>query len=165
MDGTTNLGPPAPLNGSATTMLSTVLAVGAHNITALYSGDHDFLSSVSPAWTQVVTVIGGTNSTATVLTSAPSQTFFRQKAVFFIQAYSPGVVPGAISPPGNVVLLDGNRQLGPVLTLAANGTATYSTPLSIGTHNVRAVYLGSGLFNGSTSSTQTVSTSPRPQPR
>jgi len=156
-DGTTNLGMPMPLDGSGTaTLVWSSFPVGTHNITAIYGGDSNFRDSSSAAWTQVVMISGAPSSTLTYLSASP-QTFFRQAASFMVGTNPPS--------PGNVVLLDGNRQLGPMLPLNQFGIATFSTPLHVGLHQVRAVYLGNGNVNGSASLVQTVSTSPRPKPR
>ena len=156
-DGTTNLGMPMPLDGSGTaTLVWSSFPVGTHNITAIYGGDSNFRDSSSAAWTQVVMISGAPSSTLTYLSASP-QTFFLQAASFMVGTNPPS--------PGNVVLLDGNRQLGPMLPLNQFGIATFSTPLHVGLHQVRAVYLGNGNVNGSASLVQTVSTSPRPKPR
>jgi hypothetical protein len=167
MDGNSNLGPPAPLNGSGVaTIVWSLLPAGVHNIIAVYQGAADFQPSTSPAWAQVVMNAGGASSSTTQLNAGPTPTFFRQKATFFVQGFIPAPVPGNTPPAGgSVVLLDGNRQLGPVLIFSAFGVATYSTPLPIGTHNIQAVFLGGGNVNGSVSSVVTINTSPRPKPR
>ncbi|HZR29626.1 MAG TPA: Ig-like domain repeat protein, partial [Terriglobales bacterium] len=169
MDGNTNLGPPAPLDGGGVaTMVWSLLPVGVHNITAVYQGAADFLPSTSPTWTQVVMNAGGagSSSSTTQLSAGPSQTFFRQQATFSVQGFVPAPGPGSIPPAGGrVILLDENRQLGPVLFFGVSGVAGYTTPLSVGTHKIQAVFLGSGSVNGSVSSVVTINTSPRPKPR
>ena len=152
------------VNGNASITTST-LTDGVHNITAIYGGNEGFLFSISPVLTQVVMHSGAASSSNTLLTPTP-QTFFRQSANFNV--LTPG--SGGISPTGNVILLEGNRQLGPLLTLNSGPSGlpsycSYRTPLPVGTHQVRAVYLGDGNFNGSVSSVQVVNTSPRPKPR
>ena len=134
------------------------LSLGAHSITAVYFGNPNLVSSTSAPFTQVVTTTGGANSTSASLT-APAQTFFRQSAAFTIAVNSGGGTPS-----GSVILLDGNTQLGPVLTLDGAGAASYSTPLRPGVHQIQAIYIGGSNFNGS-SSGLTVNASPRPKPR
>jgi hypothetical protein len=70
------------------------------------------------------------------------------------------------SPLGQVVLLDGNVQLGPVLALSG-GRAQYSTQLRVGQHDIRALYLGDlgASMNGSVSTELTLPISARPKPR
>jgi hypothetical protein len=64
-----------------------------------------------------------------------------------------------------VILVDGNRPLGPVLPLAS-GQASYRTQLAVGTHAISAIYFGNGTTEaGSMSPTVIVSRSPRPVPK
>ncbi len=107
------------VNGNASITTST-LTDGVHNITAIYGGNEGFLFSISPVLTQVVMHSGAASSSNTLLTPTP-QTFFRQSANFNV--LTPG--SGGISPTGNVILLEGNRQLGPLLTL---NSGTQRTP-------------------------------------
>ncbi len=162
LDGTTVMATSA-LDGSGLPVEFTTaaLSVGAHSITAAYSGNGNFAAGVSPPLTQVVIATVGT-STSTQLFTSPSQTFFRQAALFqvLVTASNGGI------PTGTVVLLDGNTQFGPALPLAG-GLTSYRTPLGVGTHHIRAIYLGTGGFgySGGFSSVRPVSTSPRPKPR
>jgi hypothetical protein len=157
------MGPPAPVNSNGTAIIGwSSFTVGAHNVTAIYQGDNDHGFSVSPVWTQVVMSSGTPgNGSITLLTMNPSQTFFRQNAAFLVLVQGPSIIP----PPGSVVLLDGNRQIGPQLTLDSSGSAIYRTPLTIGSHSFRAVYLGNSNVSGSDSGSRLVNTSPRPKPR
>ncbi len=151
------------VNGNASITTST-LTDGVHNITAIYGGNEGFLFSISPVLTQVVMHAGAASSSNTLLNLTP-QTFFRQSANFNVLTFG----SGGISPTGNVILLDGNRQLGPLLGLIGGAGfpsyCSYSTPLPVGMHQVRAIYLGDANFNGSVSSVQVANTSPRPKPR
>jgi hypothetical protein len=52
-DGTTLLGT-ASLSGGRATFTSSTLSIGAHSITAVYSGDTNFMGSTSPALVQTV---------------------------------------------------------------------------------------------------------------
>ena len=68
MDGTTSLGSVSLASGSATFSTSS-LAVGSHNITAVYGGNANFTTSTSsPALSQVVNKA----ATTTSLTAVPS---------------------------------------------------------------------------------------------
>jgi hypothetical protein len=148
------------LSGGSANLTTLALAPGVHNITARYAGEGNFVPSASPPWTQVVIDTEGTLVTNTTLSAGPA-IFFRQRASFSVQV---SVFGGPNAKGGSVVLLDGNQQLGPALTLDENGAKTYSTPLRIGTHNIRAVYLGDSTHLGSAGAT-TVDASPRPKPR
>ncbi len=161
-DEGSNLGLPVTVSNNGATLTTAALSVGAHKITAVYSGDDNFSPSVSQAITQAVMATSGAG-TSTSLTATPNS-FFRRPAFFQI------VVSGTSS--GTAILLDGDKQIGPLLTVSpiANiGTAAfYSTPLSIGVHHIRAVFLGTtGLAptTGSLSNSVDVNASPRPKPR
>src|SRR5260370_19372905 len=66
-DGVTNLGTPVTLSsGTAASSPISSLTVGAHKITAVYSGDAIFLGNTSPPLTQSVTINGTTATSATI---------------------------------------------------------------------------------------------------
>jgi len=160
-DGTTPLGPPVIVsNGSASFTVATPLT-GTHAISAVFTPtDSNFLTSMSPTLTEVITTSGTGNPSRTQLT-APTATFFHQRT----QVAFTVTVTATSMPTGSVILLDGNVQLGPTLNLNS-GAATYYSPLRPGMHNLEAVYLGSsGSLDGSSSSIQTLNASPRPKPR
>src|SRR5262245_55239872 len=56
-DGAANLGAPVALTTGVATLVTSALAVGSHSLTAVYSGDDDFLASTSAAVTQVVNAV------------------------------------------------------------------------------------------------------------
>ncbi len=168
-DGTTSLCS-LPLNSGTAVCTANSLAIGTHNITASYSGDSNFLPSVSPVLTQTVTMGGGGTPTTTQL-AAPAAIYFHQNvpAIFTATVTASGTPTGSV-----VLLLDGNKQLGNTLTLA-NGIATFMLPLNTppwdtallhpGIHSLKAIYLGDSNFSQSTSSALTIEVSPRPKPR
>ncbi len=162
-DGGSNLGSPVTVSNSTATFTTAALSVGAHSITAVYSGDANFAPGISPPFAQAVMATSGTG-TSTSLTATP-KTFFRGSALFLVAVNSSTSSP----PSGTAILLDGNKQLGPLLAISSTGNtgiALYITPLNIGEHHIRAVFLGTtGLSSGSFSTTQTVNASPRPKPR
>jgi hypothetical protein len=87
-DGATVLGTVA-LNGSGIATLSTsVLAVGSHSVTAVYSGDANNSASTSPSLIQVVNKA----STTTTLTTSPNPSLFGQVVTFTatVSAIAPG---------------------------------------------------------------------------
>ncbi|HZR27767.1 MAG TPA: Ig-like domain-containing protein [Terriglobales bacterium] len=165
-DGNASLGSLVALSNGTASLTTSALIVGTHNITAVYTPtDPNFLASVSPAITQVVTTAGTGTSTTTQFTNLPALIYFHRRtpAVFTVQVTSSGSTPQ-----GSVILMDGNTQFGPPLILVS-GTASYTSPLRPGIHNIQAVYVGendmNGSFDGSSSSIQTVNSSPRPKPR
>jgi hypothetical protein len=102
-DGATSLGNGALSGGTASLTIAT-LAPGTHPITASYGGDGNFLGSASSSLTQ--TVLAGTISTATVLTSSLNPSAYGQQ-VTFSATVSPS--SGAI---GTVTFKDGASVLG-----------------------------------------------------
>jgi len=158
-DNGADLGSLVPLSAGTALLPTSSLSPGVHSITAVYCCDPNFFSSISTPFTQIITATGGTNSTSTAF-KATAQTFFRQSATFAVTVSSSGGTPA-----GNVLLMDGDSQLGPMLTLDGNGAANYSTPLRPGVHQIQAIYIGDGVnFNGSFAG-QMVNASPRPKPR
>ena len=164
LDGFNVLGSPATLNGAAQASFTTSsLALGVHNITAVYSGDANFVPGSSVVFNQVVMTAGTASTTTLTVNGGIAATIYfgvvagmQQQANFVIN------VTGS-NDGDSVVLLDQNQQLGPVLSLAA-GHASYSTQLRVGQHAIQAVYLGNGTSAGSASAV-TVNRSPRPKPR
>ncbi len=125
------------LDGSGTAALSTpALAVGAHAITATYSGDpNDFASSSSPV-TQSVTAISTTTLLASSLSPVPAGGSVRLTAT----------VTGALNPAttpltGSVSFLDGSVTLGTATLTSGIAFVDINSP-SIGQHSIIATYNG-----------------------
>jgi hypothetical protein len=117
----------------------------------------------------VVQAGSGTGSTTqlTVNGSAapPAINFGVAKGMLPPQAANFAVTVTGSAPGDQVVLLDGNRQIGPVLLLNNSGQANYSSQLPVGSYSIQAFYLGSGTAAGSSSTPVVVNRSPRPLPR
>jgi hypothetical protein len=149
-DGATTLGS-AALNGSGQAAFSTTtLTTGVHSITASYSGDNNFGSSVSPALTQTV---NQTSSTTGVASSANPSAFGQSVTLTATVTGSGG------TPTGSVTFKDGATTLGS--GTLSGGQATFSTSaLAVGGHSITAVYGGDANYSGSTSAalTETVTT-------
>ncbi|HUI67406.1 MAG TPA: Ig-like domain repeat protein [Nitrospirota bacterium] len=147
MDGTTLLGTGTLSGGTpnTATFATSALGLGLHSITAVYSGNTNFLTSTSPVVTQNV----NQSSTSTVLVTNPNPSAYGSSVTFTATVTSSGGTPT-----GSVTFNDGATTYGPV-TLSA-GTATYATSALIaGTHLITAVYSGATNFLTSTSSTVT----------
>jgi hypothetical protein len=121
---------------------------GAHNISAVYSGDATFAGN-SAAFTQNVLAPTSTN----LISSAnPSQV---NQSVTFTATVTSST---AGTPTGTVTFTDGTSTLGggPVTLSPGGGGAqaqlTVSFP-AISTHNINATYNGDSTFAGSGSST------------
>jgi LPXTG-site transpeptidase (sortase) family protein len=146
-DGVTSLGT-GTLNGSGKTTLSTsALAVGAHNIMAVYGADTNFSGSASSLLTQNINQA----STTTSVVSSSNPSVMGESVTF--TATVTAVTPGAGAPTGTVGFFDGATNLGSG-TLNGSGQATFSmSALGIGAHPITAVYAGNSSFATSTSGT------------
>ncbi|WP_190146294.1 Ig-like domain-containing protein, partial [Streptomyces glebosus] len=137
------------LSGGTASVSTSALAAGTHTVTAIYSGDANFNSSVG---TDTHTV--GQASTTTTVTSSPDPSVVGQ-SVTFTATVAP-VAPGAGTPTGTVTFVISG---GPTLTgTLSGGTASVTTSaLSVGTHTVTATYSGDASFTSSVGTdTQTV---------
>ena len=143
-DGATVLGVVALNASGIATLATTSLSVGAHSITAAYSGNTDFSASTSPALAHTVNKAG----TSTTVSASVNPSSFNQSVTFTAK------VTDATSgtPSGTVTFKDGATVLG-VVALNASGIATLaSTSLSVGAHSITAAYSGNTDFSASTSS-------------
>src|SRR5436309_108127 len=141
-DGATPIGTVTLVNGSASLVTST-LTTGNHSLTAVYNGSQNFLTSTSPAVTQVVN-----SQTTTSLTAPPNPSVIGQ-AVTLTAVVSP-VAPGTGVPTGTVTFRDGATVLGTV-TLVNGSASLVTSTLAVGSHSLTAAYSGGGNFLASTS--------------
>ena len=140
-DGTTSLGT-VPLSAATASVTVSSLTPGSHLIQARFNPNSGQASSA--ILTQTVT---GT-STLT-LGSAPNPSNPGQTVVMTATAGF-GACTGVTAPTGSVQFFDGSVLLG--TSNLASGTATFSTAaLAVGSHPLKAVYLGDQNFGGSTS--------------
>ncbi len=141
-DGSTSLGTVTLSGGTASLSISS-LSVGSHSITANYSGDSNYLSSVSGTLSQGVSQAG---STTTVSSSANPSTL--GQSVTFTANVSPAAATGTAQ------FFDGVTAL--ETAALSGGKATLSTStLSVGPHSITARYSGDTNYTGSTSSVLT----------
>jgi len=147
LDGTTILASGVVLSGSGQASFSTSsLAPGTHSLTANYSGDVNFVGTVSPSISQVV-VKGQTVAT---LSSSANSSAVGQAVTLTIAVQA--VAPAAGIPTGTVIIFDGTTILSGGLLLNGSGHATFTTSsLAVGTHSITASYAGDGNFGGSAS--------------
>jgi Bacterial Ig-like domain (group 3) len=128
--------------------------VGAHAITAVYSGDASHAASTSAGVTQTVNA----DPTSTTITSTAAPSVFGQSVTLTATVTANG--PGAGTPGGTVAFKDGGASIGGCTNVAmAAGVATCTTTmLMVAAHPTTAVYNGSATFTKSTSAvfTQTV---------
>jgi large repetitive protein len=149
VDGTTQA-PVTLVSGSASISLLS-LPVGAHTVTAAYSGDADDTADTSAALTQTVDQAASTAA----LASSVNPSVSGQSVTFTATVTS--AATGLSAPTGTVVFtLDGQAQAPVILT--AGSAAFTATGLSVGPHTVTASYSGDTDYSADTSTalTQTV---------
>jgi sugar lactone lactonase YvrE len=148
--GTTIATLPVPANGIVA-FVNPSLAIGAHVLTAAYSGDTNHSSANSAALTQ--TILQGTT---TALTSSSSALTAGQSVTLTATVAGVSSKPLAGNPAGSVKFTDAGALLGTV-TPNANGVATYSTAgLLPGQHTITATFSGDSLDAPSTSVTVSI---------
>jgi photosystem II stability/assembly factor-like uncharacterized protein len=144
-DGTSALAAPVTLDGTGAASFSTSsLSSGLHNLTAVYSGDSNFRSSVSAS----AQVGVGALATATSLFAGPANPVVGATVTF-----TANVDTGSSQavPTGTVSFKEGTTVLG-TTTLSGSTVARFQTSsLSFGSHNITAQYAGDGTYAGSTS--------------
>jgi large repetitive protein len=155
-DGTTIAGCAAnPVSGiGIATCADTFVAAGAEAVTAIYSGDTNFISSTSPILTQTI----NQGATAIVVTSSVDPSVAGE-SVSYTSVVTAGV-PASGSPTGSVAFLDGASTIPgcgaqPLVAGTASCNMTYA---GVGAQAIAAVYSGDPNFTPSTSPilTQTV---------
>jgi hypothetical protein len=140
MDGQTVLGTTALVNGSAELTLGT-LAVGDHEVTAVYSGDTDFAAGETTAASVTVSKA----STAVVVGSSGTSTFGDQLTLTATVTSEGGTATGTVD------FYDNDTFLG-TGTVDGEGVATLTiSTLHAGTHDIGAVYGGDDSFQESNS--------------
>jgi hypothetical protein len=141
-DGTNALGT-ASLSGAQAVFMVSSLSVGPHSITAVYSGDSNFLASTSSALSQVVNLA----STSTALTSSATSPILNTSIT--LTANLSVVAPGTGTPTGTIAFQEGSNVLA-TSPINGSGGATFSTAsLPVGAHSLVASYSGDTNFRPS----------------
>ena len=138
-DGITALAS-VPIANETAEYTTSLLSARTHTIRASYPGDTTFKPSKS-ALKQVVRKY----VTTTTLTATPNPSNFGQVITFTAQVTSAGPLPT-----GRVRFLDGTVGIG-AATLGGGIATVHRSTLSIGTHPIRAEYLGDPASAKSTS--------------
>lgn len=149
-DGGNNLGTPVALGNGVATLSTNQLAVGAHSISATYSGD----AGNAPSTSSTTPVGVNASSTSTTLSVSPGQA--SQGQTVTLTATVAGVQPS-----GSVTFLDGNVSLGSALL--SNGVASLSVSnLATGSHSLSASYAGdaNNLASNSAAVSTTIASAP-----
>ncbi len=145
-EGTTSLGSfPLDATGRARLPIST-LSVGIHGVTAVFPGTVNYMPSTSAAFNQTVNKANTRTVVTTSGTPAPRNTL-----VTFTATVTP-TGSGVGVPTGNVQFRDNGVNMGSQVGLNTSGQAAFPTStLSVGLHQISAVYIGDAGFNTSTS--------------
>jgi hypothetical protein len=160
-DGSTIL-TAVPVSANLATLTTNTFAIGNHSISAIYSGDTNFIGSAA---TPLLQVVNKAVTTTTVVSSA-NPTHSGQAVSFTVTVSS-----AAVTPTGTIELLNGSTLLAKLAL--KSGTAKYNTAkLPPGSNAITVVYLGDAKNSGSTSTalnqfvmaatTTTVTSSPSP---
>ena len=148
VDGTPT-GASSTLSGGVATVHMNNVPAGTHTIRAVYGGDTNYTGSGStgPAYSQVVkkaTPTGG------VITAPPTPIHFGTKPTVTATFTNPVAPVGSLAPASVQFLVDGTNIDGPIALVGTptGGTASYTLTynLPIGTHTIRAQYLGNANF-------------------
>jgi ELWxxDGT repeat protein len=140
-DGTKALGTASVQNGVATFTTSALTTTGVHRVTAVYAGSSLFNSAGTN------TVYLNVRASSTTTTLLPPALPAAGTGIVTLVAN----VAGTGSPTGKVTFSDGNTTLG--TAVVTNGKATLQVPrLTAGSHYLRAVFNGIGIYGGSSSS-------------
>ncbi len=146
-NGSVTLGTGTVSGGKATfTTSATALTVSTagHSITAVYSGDSNFLGSTSAALKQIVDEA----TTSTTVKSSLNPSTSGQTVTFTATVKEKAA--STVTPTGTVNFMDGATKIGS--HALAGGVAAFSTSkLASGSHNITAVYVGNADDSTSTS--------------
>lgn len=152
LDGSTILGTAAVDGAGQAELNLTDIAVGAHNITANYSGDDVYAASSSAPTSTTVA-----KADVAVDLQSSDTTTVTGESVSFTASVSP-VAPGAGVPTGTAQLvIDGNNVGSPQALSGGSVAFAPVTDLGAGNHTVAVTYSGDANFKtGSDSLTQDV---------
>ena len=144
-EGATVLASNVTLSGGQASFSTTSLSVGSHTITAVYSGDANFLTSNSSR-TDVVN-----QAATTIVVSSPGSPVFGQRVVFTATVVARA--PSTGIPTGTADFKEGATDLTPGGVTLVDGSATFTTSsLSVGQHTITVSYGGSASFLSSSGS-------------
>ena len=144
----TPIGDPLDLDASGRAVLTrTYAGTSPVSLSAQFSGFGDLDPSASSPL-----VVTPKYATTTVLTNDRNETIRMEQAVTFTAKVT---APGGPIPTGNVTFFTGTTAL--ATRQLSNGVATYSiNVLAVGSHTIRAKYVGSSTHLGSTSNYRVV---------
>jgi len=126
------------------TCVTGALSVGNHTISAVYSGDANYLASTSAGIPYTVNKA----MTTTTLSANPAGSSNFGQTVTFTALVAP-VPPGAGLPTGLVAFSVDGTAVGSVPLSGTSQASISTSSLSAGSHTIGAVYAGDGNFFGS----------------
>ena len=146
VDGASTIGTATLDSTGVGSFTTSALAVGAHAVTASYSGDSNFNLNSSSPLTQIVNL----DVPTVAIAASPNPSFFGQSVI--ATATVSATAPGSGTPTGTVTFLDGLTNLGSANLVNGQATFTIST-LTPGLHSLLATYGGDGSFSQNSSTT------------
>ena len=150
-DGATQLGSKSFSSGGTASLTTTKLGPGAHGITAVWSATSKSTPVTSPSFPVTV----GSAATTVKLAATPAKGAVT--TTFSLTATVKVVAPGKAKVfPGTVTFYDGATQIGSS-ALTSTASAKLPVTLSVGPHNITAIYQGNaGLQPSPPSNVRTV---------
>ena len=138
------IGSPVTVAGGKAKIETSFASAGTYSITAVYSGDANFVGSHA---TPLNETVDSNEPTNTSLKSSNSHAAFGTAVTFTATVRaSSGSIPNGET----VTFLDGTAAIGTGKT--SSGVATFTTSsLAVGTHSITASYPGDATFSASTS--------------
>ena len=147
-DGETLIGGGTLENGALTTSVSR-LGVGTHSITAVYSGDNDFLTATSQSVNFIV------NQSSTAGTLSPISAVISGQTFPLSVSFAP-VSPGSGVPTGSVTFYSGQTVLANAVLSNGSASTTSLVGLPAGAQPIRAIFFGDSNFQSVTSNIVTL---------
>ncbi|CAM3140047.1 Ig-like domain-containing protein [Prescottella defluvii] len=148
-DGGANIGAPVPVNSGSASLWYSFGSVGAHGITAVYSGATGFATSTSTE--QTVTVTPPAAATTTSLTVPPTAT--TGLTVDLVAAVNPANATGTVQ------FKDGGAPLGTPVPVTGGVATLPHAFTTTGAHSITAQFSGDAGFAASASGARVVTVS------
>jgi len=140
------IGSPVTVASRQASITTSFASAGTFSITAMYSGDPNYLGSSAPPLSETIYMNTAVPTTTSLRSSGSPSTV--GKSVTFTATVKPAL--GSIPNGETVTFYDGTASIGTGMT--ASGIATFTTSsLAAGTHSITATYAGDGTYSSSTS--------------
>jgi hypothetical protein len=159
IDGVAGVPVPIVYAGSVATASFAISSqsVGAHTVTAIYSGDFNYAASNNNAAPLTISVTKANTATVAVPAPASLLQFSSETLTATVTSTTTG------TPTGTVSFYNGTALLG-TSSLNSGGVATFaSATLAVGSYSVTGVYNGDSNYSTSTSAASSFSVNADPQ--